>query len=130
MTITAYMLNVEQETAAPVEIEKDLHSYYDLLGCRLIAMPTHKIGVRNGRQYTIIADDEALMKEQPKISAIDNLGNPMLCGNLLIVKVNEEGDTIGLDADDIQYIERFIQLQGTHKFPLPYPMLHQCEYAW
>ena len=128
--ITAYMINVDQETAAPVEIEKDLHAYYEILGCSLIAMPTHKIGVRNGRRYTIIADDEALMKAQPKISAIDNLGNSMLCGNLLIVKVNEEGDTVGLDADDILYIERFIQLQGTRKFPRPYPMLHQCEYAW
>lgn len=96
-------------------------------------MPEHQIGVNRGRfhgkRFTIICDDEALFVDQPKISAIDNLGQPMLCGNLFIVKTDDQGDTVSLDPADIKYIERFVLLQGTRKFPKPYPMLHQCEYA-
>ena len=128
-TITGYLIDVQNETHGPRTILKELKEYYALLGCRLIEMPTRRIGVRNGRRYTIICDEEGLFAEQPKTSAIDNLGQPMLVGNLFIVKVDEEGNTVGLDPDDIKYLERFVLLQGTHKFPRPYPMLHQCEYA-
>ncbi len=114
---------MQNETHGPRTIQRDLKEYYALLGCRLIEMPTRRIGVRNGRRYTIICDEEGLFAEQPKISAIDNLGRPMLVGNLFIVKVDEEGNTVGLDSNDIEHIKHFVQLQGTHKFPRPYPML-------
>lgn len=132
-TITDYLIDVQNETHGPRTIEKSLQGYYKTIGCRLISMPEHQIGVTrgrfHGRRYTIICDDEALFVDQPKISAIDNLGQPMLCGNLFIVKVDDQGDTVSLDPDDIKYLERFVLLQGTRKFPRAYPMLHQCEYA-
>ena len=121
------------EAVKPRTIEKALRSYYEIIGCRLIAMPEHQIGVNRGRfhgkRFTIICDEEALFVDQPKISAIDNLGQPMLCGNLFIVKTDDQGDAVSLDPTDIKYLERFVLLQGTRKFPKPYPMLHQCEYA-
>lgn len=133
-TITGYLIDVQNETHGPATIEKSLQGYYKAIGCRLIAMPLHQIGVNRGRfhgkRFTIICDDEALFASQPKISAINNLGQPMLCGNLFIVKTTDDGDTVSLDPDDFKYIKRFVQLQGTHNFPKPYPMLHQCEYAW
>ena len=127
--ITLYLIDVVNETAKPVTIPNALNSFYAMLNCELVAMPTHKIGVRNGRQYVIIADDEALFKTDPKISAIDNLGRPMLVGNILIAKNGTDGELASLADDDIQYINRFVQLQATHKYSAPYPMLHQCEYA-
>lgn len=132
-TITGYLIDVQNETHGPRTIEKALRGYYEIIGCRLIAMPEHQIGVNRGRfhgkRFTIICDDESLFADQPKISAIDNLGQPMLCGNLFIVKTDDQGDTVSLDPADIKYLERFVLLQGTRKFPKPYPMLHQCEYA-
>ena len=127
--ITGMLIDVANEKASVVTIDRDLHAYYDILGCSLIDMPTRRIGGRKGRCYTIICDEEGLFAEQPKISAIDNLGQPMLVGNLFIINVNDKGETISLSDDDIKYLERFIQLQGTRKYPRPYPMLHQCEYA-
>ena len=128
-TITGYYIDVQNETHGPRTIARGLKGYYDLLGCRLIDMTTRQIGVRNGRRYTIVCDDESMFADQPKISAIDNLGTVQLVGNLFIVKVDEEGNTCSLDQDDIEYLEGYVLLQCTHKFPRPYPMLHQCEYA-
>lgn len=127
--ITGMLIDVANEKASVSTIDNELHAFYDILGCSLIEMPTRRIGGRKGRCYTIICDEEGLFAEQPKISAIDNMGQPMLVGNLFIVKVNDEGETISLGPDDIKYLERFIQLQGTRKYPRPYPMLHQVEYA-
>lgn len=133
-TITGYLIDVQNEAHGPRTIEKSLQGYYKAVGCRCISMPLHQIGANRGRfhgkRFTIICDDEALLTDQPKISAIDNLGRPMLCGNLFIVKIDDQGDTVSLDPDDVKYLERFVLLQGTHNFPRPYPMLHQCEYAW
>ena len=76
--ITGYLIDVQNETHGPRTIEKSLQGYYKTIGCRLISMPEHQIGVNRGRfhgkRFTIICDDEALFVDQPKISAIDNLG--------------------------------------------------------
>ena len=81
-TITGYLIDVQNETHGPRTIEKSLQGYYKTIGCRLISMPEHQIGANRGRfhgkRFTIICDDEALFADQPKISAIDNLGQPML----------------------------------------------------
>lgn len=127
--ITGFLIDVQKETAEAVTVNHDLHSFYDIIGCRLIDMPTRRIGVRNGRCYTIICDDEGLFAEVPKISAIDSMGQTQLIGNLFIVKPDGMGDITSLDEDDIKYLKRFIQLESTRMFPRPYPMLHQVEYA-
>lgn len=137
-TITGYLIDVDRETAQVVTVPKELQSYYKLLSCSTIAITEHRIGVRTPRNrephfFNIVSDDEALLTEAPKISAIDNMGNPMLCGNLLIVKSrqNEIGEVslAILEPQDIEYLKQFILLQATRKYPRPYPMLHQCEYC-
>ena len=136
-TITGYLIDTANETARVVTVDKQLSSYYSLLDCSLIAITEHRIGVRTPANpephiFSIVSDDESLLVEDPRISAIDNMGSPMLCGSLFIVKnhVKEFGEVelTSLEPEDIAYIKRFIHLQGTHKHPKPYPMLHQCEY--
>lgn len=134
--ITGFLIDVYKETAQVVTVEKDLDSYYRILDCSIISMPEHRIGKgRRAPVFTIIADDEALDREPQKISAIDHKGNPMLCGNLFIVKTrySEDGErepeTVSLSLQDIEYLKGFIRLQATRKFPKPYPMLCQCEYC-
>lgn len=127
--ITGMLIDVANEKASVVTIDHELQSFYDILGCRLVEMPTRRIGVRKGRNFTIICDEEGLFVDYPKISAIDNMGQVMLVGNLFIVKPDGEGDILSLDEDDIKYLERFIQPESTRMFPNAYPMLHQCEYA-
>lgn len=128
--ITGYLIDVHNETHGPCTIEKSLTGYHAVIGCRIIEMPEYRIGVRNGRRFTIICDEEGAIKEDPKISAIDNLGNVMLVGNLFIVCVNEEGDTDSIDPDDFAFIARHVELLGTRRHPSPYPMLTQLVYAY
>lgn len=132
-TITGFLIDVYKETASVVTVPKQLESYYQLLDCERITMPDHRIGARQKRVFTIICDDDALNHDPQKISAIDKLGRPMLCGNLFIVRTaaNEYGEleAASLAPEDIAYLKRFILLQATRNFPDPYPMLHQCEYC-
>lgn len=134
-TITGFFIDVYNEKAEVVTIPASLDEYYRLLDCRRIAMPEHRIGVRSRRPpvFTIICDDDALDHDPQKISAIDNMGAPMLCGNLFIVRTaaNEYGEleAASLSPEDIEYLKHFILLQATRNFPDPYPMLHQCEYC-
>lgn len=118
-------LNVDDEKFEVVEIEKELSEYYRLIKCTCIDIVTRKIG---NRWYDIICDDEGLLNNNPKISAIGNLGNVMLVGNLLITNSDEEGDTTSLTDEDIKYLERFILNMSTRNHIDGYPMLTQVEY--
>jgi hypothetical protein len=57
----------------------------------------------------------------------------MLCGNLFIVRTrtneNGEQELDSLSEQDIEYLESYILMQATRRFPRPYPMLHYCEYC-
>ena len=136
-TITGFLIDVYKETAQVVTVDRGLSSYYNILDCDMIDIVDHRIGARTRRNpeahiFTIVCDDEALNKEPQKISAIDNAGAAMLCGNLFIVKRNSLNDRelASLEPQDIEYLKQFIMLQGTRKFPKPYPMLCQCEYCY
>ena len=127
--ITGYLIDVEHETARVATLEKSLSGYYRALNCRCIDITPRRIGdLTAARNYEIICDDEGLLRDAPRISAVDACGNPMLCGNLFIVKFDGCDDVTSLDADDIAHLERFIRPQATVNHPEPYPMLHQCEY--
>ena len=124
------LVDVENGTASKVEIEPCLDEYYRLLNCDTIDMVDRRIGTpRSHRDFTIICDDNGLMYDAPKISAIDNLGKAMLVGNLLVTKCNGEGETVGLTREEADFVmERVVHL-GTRLHPEGYEMLTQCEYC-
>lgn len=126
--ITGILIDVYNRTVINKTIVDELESYYDMLDCSTIDMQDRMIGIENGRQYTIVCDDEGLLKDNPKISALDDMGRPMFVGNLFIVNVDKEGNVVSLNYEDILYIEQFIQRRSTYRHPDPYPMLHQVEY--
>jgi len=122
--IKAILVDVMKETSKVVEIETELEAYYKALDCDCIDIVTRQIGRKT---FSIVCDDEGIYR-QPKISAIDNLGNVMLMGNLLIC--NRKGPELdSLTADDIKYIKERIVDQGTRMYPKGYPMVMQCTYA-
>lgn len=118
------LVNVESNTVDVVEIENDLDTLYDVLNCRTIDIVTRKIGKK---YYDIICDDEGLLINNPKISAIDDLGQPQLVGNLLIVK-NKDYDIGSLNDKDVEYIMNYIQTMYTTQFPEGYKMLTQVGF--
>lgn len=120
------LVDVEQETVSVVEIADELDEFYRILNCDCIDIVVRRIG---SKLFNIVCDDEALLKETQKISAIDNLGQPMLCGSLFIVGGETiGGDLTGLELSEALYVTGKIQHMGTRKFPAGYPMLTQCEY--
>lgn len=99
--LTGIYVNAEKHSAMPTTIEHSLQAYYDLLEVETIDIVSRNIG---GEYYDIICDDEALLKDNPILSMIDTGCNPMLFGNLFIVKHDGEGNEISLKQADIRRI--------------------------
>lgn len=119
----AVLIDVRHDTASVIEIEKSLEAYYDAIGCDIIDIVNRRIG---RKRFLIICDDEGLYNG-PKISAIDNLGQCMLVGNLIVCNDGGE-DVAGLSDKDAKYVmERVVRLATTY-YPEGYPILTQVEY--
>lgn len=121
------LLNVYEDKVKVLDIQPDLHEYYKALDCSCIDIVERRIG---GKLFSIMCDDEGLFREDCKIAAINDMGEPMLVGNLMFFKAgaDEEGNLIELDEDDIEHIYGFIQKMYTRNHPEGYRMLTQCEY--
>ena len=129
-TLRAFYIDPETNTAEPRTIEDNLDAFYALLRCRTVDIVTRNIGVR-GRPFEIICDDEGTFADDPKISAIDNLGRVMLVGALLIVgQADEDGNLTSLTSHDVALIKRYVAHLGTRLHPEGWKMLTTCEYAW
>lgn len=109
------------------QIKDYLQTYYDLIECNAIDIVRRKIGKR---YFRIIYDDEGLLVENPKISAISNLEEIRLVGNLIICAgdVTENGDLIGLTDDQAEYVKQHIEFLCTRQHPEGYYILTQYEY--
>lgn len=121
-------LNVQDNQPPEVrQIKDDLQTFYGLIECDTIDIVRRKIGKR---YFHIICNDEGMLIDGPKISAISNLGEVRLVGNLIICAgdITENGDLIGLTDDQAEYVKQHIELLGTRQNPQGYYILTQCEY--
>lgn len=125
--VTGYLIDVDKETAGAVTIDNTLEAMYRVMNCKWVEIAYRRIGSKK-RFFDIYCDEEGLLKDDPKISAIDPLGNGMLVGNLLILNHDAAGNTISLTQDEIDYVRKFVVKQGTRKYPKGYWMLSQCKY--
>lgn len=122
------LVDVENEKVEAMEIEDELDSFYKILNCSTIDIVVRRIGGRHKKVFDIVCDDEGLFKEPQKISAIDNLGNVQLVGNIFITgTADDKGNLTSLSPSDVAYIKSRVQKMDTRKFPDGYPMLTQCE---
>lgn len=119
------LLNVYGDYSKVVEIEDDLHTYYRLLDCNMVEIVERKIG---RKWFDVICDEEGLFREDPYISAIDNLGSPMFVGNLLFLHHDDEGNMTGLSDREIEYLKSRIQTMYTRRHPEGLLMMTQVEY--
>jgi len=126
--VKAVLIDVDAEEAKAVEFEHSLQNIYGLLHCDCIDIVSRAIGHgRSSKRFDIICDDEGTFKTSPKISAIDNLGRPMLVGNLLVTNHDAEGNTVSLTDDECEFVLAHVEKLGTRKHPDGYMMLTQCE---
>ena len=124
-TIKGVLVDVEKETVGVVEIEKSLGGYYDAIKCCCISITSRTIG---GYRFDIVLDDEGLLYENPKISAVDRNGEAMLLGNLFVVKSTIDGDLRSLTDAECDHVMRFIRMIYTKNHPNGYPVLSHVDY--
>jgi len=88
---------VTAKGAVVANLTGDLEDFYRVLECDCFDIATRKIG---GKYFDIYVDDEGLLKDNPRPSAITPDKEVMLVGNLFICSSNEEGETISISDDD------------------------------
>jgi len=100
-----YLIDVENDKAGTVEIKDEDHlgQFYKLIGCRCIDIAVRKV---DGKLYNVVLDDEGLLVAHPVISAIDKTMHVMLAGNLILFGLADDMDLAGIDAADVENIER------------------------
>lgn len=128
--IKGVLLDIVNDEAKVVEFEPTLDNYYSMLRCDLIDIVSRTIGYSRSRQvFDIVCDDEGTFKQDAKISAIDNLGNPQLVGSLLIVGLADaEGHETSLTDKECKFVMERMCKMNTINHPEGYTMLTQCEY--
>lgn len=106
----------------------DLEDYYKYINCRCIDIVRRRIG---DVEVEIILDDEGLLIDEPKISAIDITGKPMLCGNLLIAsgRVTDDGELTELTENEIDAIVDNIAYISTRVYKEPYNVFVEMDYC-
>ena len=83
-----------------VDYNGDISEIHNYLDCDCFDIVGRRIG---GKTFDIFCDDEGLLKRNIlSYQAKDD--NYSLVGNLLITNTNEEGETIGLSASDIDLV--------------------------
>lgn len=119
-------LDVENRDVKMVEAN-GLDDYYKLIGCRTIDIVSRSIG---DVRVEIIIDDEGLLVNAPKISAIDIDGTPMLFGNLLVAssRVTEECELTELTQEEIDEIMDNVATISTSIYKEPYPVFVEMDY--
>lgn len=101
--VTGVLIDVMAGRAIPFCLmnSDELQAYYDILNCTTFDIATRRIG---SGVYDIYCDDEGLLQCHPIVSAVSEDGNPMLVGNLFVVKTNDEGETISLSTDELSEV--------------------------
>ena len=120
------LLDVKNRDVKMVEAN-DLEDYYRLIGCRTIDIVSRTIG---DVKVKIILDDEGALVNNPKVSAIDIDGTPMLFGNILIAsgRVTEDGELTELTKAEVDEIMDNIATITTSVYKEPYPVFVEMDY--
>lgn len=108
-------------------INNSLDDFYSIIDCSCIDIATRKIG-NNGKYYDIICDDEGLLQDKPKVSAIASNGSGMLVGNLIITNYNSNGETTSLTENDIEYLLNYCQMFRHRITGEIIPLLTEVDY--
>lgn len=126
--ITGVLIDTEANTAKAVTIDNTLEAFYSALNCSCIDIVERTIG-ENEKYFTIVCDDEGLLKAAPRISAVSALCAPMLVGNLFITDFDHDtGDLASLSKQELEYVLDHIIFTVSSRRSTPFPLLYQVGY--
>ena len=104
-SVKGVLLDVNTGELQVVTLGGSLQGFYEALDCSCIDIVDRTI---NGRPYTIVCDDEGLLKDGAKLSAVSDDNDPMLVGSLFITNSKYTPDGVALadlTDDDIKHIK-------------------------
>ena len=126
--ITGILIDTEANTAKAVTIDNTLEAFYSALHCSCIDIVERTIG-ESEKYFTIVCDDEGLLKAAPCISAVSDLCEPMLVGSLLITDFDHKtGDLASLSERELEYVLDHIIFTVSSRRTTPFPLLCQVGY--
>lgn len=126
--ITGILIDTEANTAKAITIDNTLEAYYSALNCSCIDIVARTIG-ESEKYFTIVCDDEGLLKATPCISAVSDLFEPMLVGNLFITDFDHDtGDLASLPECELEYVLDHIIFTVSSCRNTLFPLLCQVGY--
>ena len=103
-----------------------LDDYYKFIDCECIDIVRRKIG---DVMVEIVCDDEGLLVNNPKVSAIDVDGSPALFGNLLIASGKVvDGELTELTVDEFLEIMGNVAEITTSVYREPFRVFVEMDY--
>lgn len=126
-TLTLFLVSIEDKKAEKVVIDHSLQAFYDTIHTinNTIDIVSRNIG---GKYFDVICDDDGLAREPHHCSAVDKEGNPMLVGSFLVANHDEAGETRSLTDEDIELIQKSVQLVRTRNLQDLHPIIVDMEY--
>lgn len=100
--LTGVLVDVCNDVIEKCELDGTLQDFYRVLKCDCIDITCRKIA---GREFDFVVDDEGLLKHPLRVSAVNSKREPMLVGNLFICASDEEGSSVSISDEDIDYIK-------------------------
>ena len=115
MVILTMEINTEErriETKVRKIDEKNkLQEFYKYLHCDVIDMvEIEVVENKTSYYYDVICDDEGLLKS-PKIPVLYVNEDVVIFGSIAFCKYNKNGDSVGLETEDIDRLMRYIHKQ-------------------
>ena len=126
--ISGVFIDPENNIAEVRTIEHSLQGFYQLLRCDIIEMPERRLG--DDRYFTFICDEEALLKSNCYVSALDPMGNAALVGPLFVVRYDGSSEVCSLSEEEALHILSHVvsALAVQHSMPRITCMLYGIEY--
>ena len=126
--ITGILIDTEANTAKAITLADTLDSYYTALHCTCIDIVSRTIG-DSKKYFNIVCDDEGLLKGSPCISAVSDLGEPMLVGSLFITDFDPDtGELVSLSDKELDYVLDHIIFAVSLLRSTTFPLLCQVGY--
>ena len=109
--LRVFSLEVNDHTISPhvrhISPDNVLKDLYKILNCDLVTCVEIEVG---GKFFDVWADDEALLKDKPvpNLYVDDEL---IFFGSVAFAKMDEDGELVGLDSDEIHLLWDFYLAQ-------------------
>ena len=107
------LIDTEEQRQLILNFDPTIDNFCEFLFCDSVEIIIKSIG---GKEYFIIVDDEALLKENKIISVLNKKYKPLYVGNVLIGCIGKDNKITGLENNfDYDNIYKHIAVAHTNK---------------